>query len=195
MSAANFFKWFPIAALFPLALFVLFTPYDPLVNRAAVAITLIATSIGFLGFDRLLRRRTGAGLSALSAWVVGFAAAEDAFGNFMFWYEAWDGYDDLGHAVGTLAVTIVFLDLLPKFSQKRQWQLSRMHLAIQSVAFAMLFAVVYEISELFGDVFLGTYRVTARLDSSMDLFWGLLGSVIVAAIWLRWGRTSSSPDH
>ena len=122
-------------------------------------------------------------LSLFSAWSLILAAWFDAFGNIFLLYEEFFWYDDLGHFIGVFVITAFVLEIFSKLSMRKNWQLPFFHLGLYAFSLAMLIATIYEITEWIGDLYFGTYRITARLDSASDLWWGFVGGILALAIW------------
>lgn len=182
MRLGRFFSLLPLLSLLPLFLFVLIVNFEPLNNRIAIALTIAFAGSCYLLISRWLRRRQEILLSPLPLWAVTGAVWEDALGNILFLYERWEWWDDLGHFIGTFAIVWAAFEIMSKTRAKAMWNLPSFWLGVFSVAVAMLIATFYEITEMLGDIGFGTYRVTSRLDSAIDLAWGLLACLTFFAI-------------
>lgn len=163
--------------------------YDPLGRQLALAVTNIVTTGGLFWLDQRLRRQ-GGGLSAVT-WVLALTAVwVDGLSNFQHLYGQFWWWDRFTHTLGGMAVTGLFID----------WSIERGRLSKPPVpaAAAILLGFLlgqflgsmYEVSEWLGDWWFATERVRGPFDAPRDLFFNLVGGVVVLAFFRLRRRTA-----
>lgn len=104
----------------------------------------------------------------------------DAGGDIIGMYNKFLWWDQVAHAVGSMATTVwigaVFFPL---------WKADRLSVKARFlflVAAGVLIGVVYELAEYLEDVISASNRLGDGPDTGNDLLWDLFGAVLVAAI-------------
>lgn len=170
--------------------------YDTSVRQVALGLTNLAAIGGYLFAARFLLRRYGIVLHWVVLVVIAAAVWLDALGNFQHFYGSIWWWDRLTHAVGGLAVTaaiaIVIFSLWNAGRLNVSWRVANLY----ALALAQSLGAVYEISEWVGDLWFGTHRVGDRFDSPRDLFFNMLGGLLVlgVAAWWRMRRRATRSD-
>lgn len=142
-----------------------------LIFEGIVAVAVIAL------FRRELRRRQVelpwpvAVLFALDIW-------SNTVANFLDFYTRISYWDHIAHALGTAVTTIGILMVLKILQRRGKLQLGGLFIAVVAFSIALALGVVYELTELAGDIWFHTTRITGRLDTSNDLFFNALGALI-----------------
>jgi hypothetical protein len=126
------------------------------------------------------------------AWAVALGVWLDAAGNFSHLYSKISWYDNLTHFVGSLSITIPLFYLIYYLNQKGYIKLNRFNIALYSLSINMFLISIYEITEWIGDIWFHTYRIADRFDSPTDMFYNLLGGLLVILLGLWLTRQKSS---
>jgi uncharacterized membrane protein YjdF len=139
--------------------------------------------LGILLFDRWLGRRGGQ-LSFISMAIIIFAIWLDALGNFQHLYASYWWWDRVTHTVGGMAVSALFVDLFVIQQGRGKWTTSRMAAVWFGFLLGQCIAAIYEVSEWLGDLWFGTHRVVYTYDTPHDLFFNLLGGLLVVGLFM-----------
>jgi len=170
--------------------------YDTWVRQVALSLTNAAAIGGYVLAARWLQRRFGIVLHWIVLVIIAASVWLDALGNFQHYYGSIWWWDRLTHAVGGLAVTaaiaIVVFSLWNAGQLKVSWRVANVY----AFSLAQAIGAVYEVSEWIGDLWFGTHRVGDRFDSPRDLFFNMLGGLIVLAVaaWWRMRRRATRSD-
>lgn len=157
--------------------------YDTGVRQLALSFTNVASTVGFVWFDRWLSRRGGR-LSTFTIMIVLAGIWLDALGNFAGWYGAFWWYDRITHGVGGMAVTALFIDLL-QAQGRFTGPITKLTALWVGFFLGQFVASMYEVSEWIGDELFNTARVRSAFDTPRDLLNNTLGGLVaVGWFWL-----------
>lgn len=165
----------------------LLTRYDTLIRQLALASTnILATAMLVI----ILRRFQQAGrlVPPAAAWLAVAGVWFDAAGNFANLYASIVWWDKLAHLVGTAALATGLWLVLEAVCDRRSIRLTAFQFGLSVLGFAMLLAVLYEISEYLGDLVVATHRVTDFYDTADDLLWDLLAALAVICLMPKFRR-------
>lgn len=171
----------------------LLTDYDTLDRQLALALTNLAAVVGIIWFDRWLHRR-GARLAGLTIVLVAAAVWFDALGNFQHWYGEFWWWDRVTHTIGGMAVTAFFIDVYAA-RLTTGLKISRSLAVWIGFLVGQLVAALYEVSEWLGDWWFHTERVRGLYDSPRDLFFNLVGGLVVWGIFRSLSQVSKVVKH
>ncbi len=176
-----FLPFLPIIGLIG---FELLCPYDILSRRVALMTTAIVSSVLYLGVYFYLEKRFKLSLPTFTAWAIFVAIFLDAAGNFGHLYGNVDYWDKVTHAVGSASTGVVIFTILVLLNQKKAIRIGHFALFLWTTGVATLLAVLYELTEYWGDLGLDTRRIGDRFDTVSDLQWNVIGVLIVTLIGL-----------
>lgn len=154
------------------------TSYDTWPRQIALALTNVAGVIAVVYFDRWLRRR-GSRLSWVTILLTFGSIWLDALGNFQHLYGGFWWWDRITHTLGGMAISGGFIDFFQSWRRTGQLNVTWAQAAVGGFLVGQLLGSLYEISEWLGDAWFGTDRVVYRYDTPHDLFFNLLGGVLV----------------
>lgn len=157
------------------------TNYDTAVRQYALAFTNLASTIGLFWFDRWLGRRGGR-LSMATWLIVAGAVWLDALGNFQHLYAGYWWYDRLSHTIGGMAVSALFIDFFLTQAKRGRWLIGAWPAIWFGFLLGQMMAAFYEITEWLGDMWFDTHRVVYTYDTPHDLFFNLLGGLVMVAL-------------
>lgn len=164
----------------------LIADYDTVGRQVALTVTNLSSVALWLVISRFLRRRYGIVLHWVVLFIICAGIWLDALGNFQHFYGSLWWWDRLTHAVGGLAVTaavaIVTFSLWNAGRLKISWRVANLY----AFSLAQTLGAIYEVSEWVGDVLFATHRVGDHFDSPRDLFFNMLGGLIVIAVAAWW---------
>lgn len=112
-----------------------------------------------------------------------YAVAAKGFGAYLLF--PW--LDMPTHFCGGLAITYFFLAAIAH-SQVQIGRIPRLIHLLASLGLTAITAVVWEFIEFSADIALGTRMNLGVSDTLSDLFFGLLGGVVMIAVVARFGR-------
>ncbi len=177
---------FFIIAQFCLFAYELTAQFDTRGRQVALAIT-NAVSVGlFFAVQHVVRRRYGIVINWVVLLIVSASVWLDAIGNFLHYYGRYWWWDHLTHAVGGLAITtgitVVCIALWRVGRMKVSWFVVNLY----SFSVAQTVAALYEVSEWIGDIMFKTQRVGGPFDTPRDLFFNMLGGLLVVGAAYLW---------
>lgn len=176
-------RWTAILFLQVVLLMVeLGTQYDSAGRQIALSITNIGATIGLFWFDRWLRQR-GQHLSWITIVFVLGSVWIDALGNFQHMYARFWWYDRVTHAIGGMAVTALFIDVYQSWRRSGKLSISPRFATWSGFLLGQFVAAMYEVTEWLGDWWFATERVRSAFDAPRDLFFNLLGGLLVVALF------------
>lgn len=164
--------------------------YDSWPRQIALSLTNIVGGLGYLWLFLFLKRR-GVLLPGVVSLLVAACIWSDAVANFWHLFGNILWWDKLAHAFGSIAPTAVVWSLLYELRQKGKIVLPLWSIGIYAISVTMALVSLYEISEMLGDLWFPTHRVTDLFDTADDLMYNLAGSgltVILAEFWSRRGK-------
>ncbi|MBI2984365.1 MAG: hypothetical protein HYY50_01955 [Candidatus Kerfeldbacteria bacterium] len=160
------------------------TDYDTTRRQLALGLTNVVAVLGVLVFERWLRRRGGR-LSITTLLMVAGAVWIDALGNFQHLYAGFWWWDRLTHVTGGMAVSAFFTDLFLARRTVSQTTLSWRHAVGDGFLLGQFVSAMYEVSEWLGDWWFKTERVRGLFDAPRDLFFNLVGGLLVVIFFWR----------
>jgi uncharacterized membrane protein YjdF len=166
--------------------------YDDIGRQVALTLTNAFTTGMYFLVAHWLRRKYGTVLHWVVLLILSAAVWLDALGNFQHYYVTIWWWDRLTHAVGGLAVTAgLYITIIGLWRAKRlgvSWRVANVY----AFALAQTLGAMYEVSEWLGDIWFGTHRVGERFDSPRDIFFNIVGGLVVVALgW--WWRIRQTP--
>ncbi len=174
-----------IAQLILLA-YELVAHYDTTGRQVALAITNVASVTLYLLSQRFLRRRYGVSIHWITLLIIAVSVWLDAIGNFQHFYARYWWWDRLTHIIGGLAVTVGLYVVSVALWQAGRLRVSWRVLNLYAFSVAQVLGALYEVSEWIGDDLFSTARVQGPFDAPRDLFFNMLGGVIVVLIGTWW---------
>ncbi|MBU0707756.1 hypothetical protein KKG41_05290 [Patescibacteria group bacterium] len=181
MRRNNVLTWIALGSLAVLVGIELLTHYDTWPRQVALSFTsIIGGGIYLLVFVKLRRQQIV--IPWIAAWLVALGIWFDAAGNFAGLYGRILWWDKPAHCVSSMAVTAVFWFIIVRLNQQGRIRLSSWLINLFSVSLTMLISSIYEVTELIGDSFWPTNRITDLYDSADDLMWNLLGAIFIVLI-------------
>lgn len=160
--------------------------YDTVGRQVALTLTNLFTIGMFFIVAAWLRRRYGLVLHWIVLLILSASVWLDALGNFQHYYFTIWWWDRLTHAVGGLAVTAgLYACIIGLWRAQRlpvSWRVANLY----AFTLAQTLGAVYEVSEWIGDLWFGTHRVGDRFDSPRDIFFNILGGLLVMAVGWWW---------
>lgn len=185
--------WISVASLVALLGIELATDYDEPARQLALAFT----NISVIAIVFLIRRSFTEQERVLLA-LIGVAAALgvwfDALGNFVHFYARFFWWDRVAHAFGSAAAAVMSAGLFLHFELKKLIRLPYRFHVLVAVSVGMLFAVLYEISELVGDELFNLHRISDLYDTADDLRFNLLATIPAALIVVLVAKRSKLLD-
>ena len=164
------------------------TTYDDFGRQIALALTNVGTTAFVLWLDARFRRR-GLALSNFTICITLAAVWIDALGNFQNLYGQWWWWDRVTHTIGGMAVTALFIDWALVRRQAKKLLIPHPYAILFGFLLGQFVGAMYEVTEWLGDWWFATERVRGPYDAPRDLFFNLLGGLIVWAIF----RAKSKP--
>lgn len=174
--------YLPLFTLAILFFIEIFYDYDILDRRLALALTDIEALGGYLIIYFILKKKYQIILPAITAWAVALGVWLDAMGNFLYYYANLSWWDDFTHFVCSMPVAIILFYVFYRLNKKGVIKLGRFNLNLFVVSVTMLLTAFYEISEFIGDLLFNTQRVGPRYDTTSDLTYNFLGTLLVVII-------------
>ena len=111
-----------------------------------------------------------------------FAALQvDALGNFFHMYGQKFGpmqYDEFAHTVVQVLVSPIIVWLLGRVLQQCGYQLPLKLTAFFAATIVFSLSAIYEIIELWDEVYFGGHRIWGSYDTATDLQWDLCGIIV-----------------
>ncbi|MBI5467072.1 MAG: hypothetical protein HY975_02550 [Candidatus Kerfeldbacteria bacterium] len=157
------------------------TSYDTWPRQVALSLTNVAGLVAVLTFDRWLRRR-GSRLSWVTVILTFGSIWLDALGNFQHLYAGYWWWDRITHTVGGMAISGGFIDFFQSWRRTGQLTVTWGFATLTGFLVGQLLGSLYEISEWLGDAWFGTNRVVYRYDTPHDLFFNILGGLLVVLL-------------
>lgn len=171
---------------FGLLVYEILAQYDTRGRQNALAITNLATVGMFYVVQRYVRQRYGITLHWIVLVVLSTSVWLDAIGNFQHFYARFWWWDRLTHAVGGLAATAGIYVAAVALWQAGRLAVSWRVLNLYAWCLAQTLGALYEVSEWIGDELFSTHRVQGLFDGPRDLFFNMLGGLIVVLIGAWW---------
>lgn len=160
--------------------------FDTHGRQVALAIT-NAASIGlFFVVQHVIRKRYGIVINWVVLLVVCVGIWLDAVGNFLHYYGRYWWWDHVTHAVGGLAITTGFVVVSVALWRVGRLKVSWFVVNLYAFCVAQTLAALYEVSEWIGDALFKTNRVGGQFDTPRDLFFNMIGGLIVIAVAYLW---------
>lgn len=121
----------------------------------------------------------------ISLLLLVFAALQvDALGNYFSLYGTWVGpiqYDEFSHLTIQILVTPLIIWIVQKALETRGYQVPGLSSFLAATTIFSL-AALYEIIELWDELYFRGQRIWSKYDTATDLQWDLLGILIGVAI-------------
>ena len=146
-----------------------------------------------------LRARIHIRVPALLLVLVFFALEVDALGNFFQMYGQQFGpvqYDEFAHMTVQVLVTPIFVWLVGRVLKSRGYQLPLPLTALFAATIVFSLSAIYEIIELWDEIYFGGRRIWGPYDTATDLQWDLCGIIVgtlFSCIMLRETRDQLVP--
>ncbi len=158
------------------------TSYDDRGRQIALAITNVASVIGIIWFDARLRR-VGQQLSWLTILMALASVWIDALGNFQHLYARFWWYDRVTHTIGGMALSAVCIDLYQHWRRSGTFPMTPAFATWSGFLLGQFIGAMYEVSEWLGDWWFHTERVWSAFDAPRDLFFNLMGGLLIALLF------------
>lgn len=134
-------------------------------------------------------------------WVLGalfLAVQVDLLGNHFHMYGREFGpvqYDEFAHMSGSALSVPAFIWALQEIMRRRGISLTRPWIGVLAVSISFSIAAIYEIIELWDELYFGGRRIWSPHDCPNDLQWDLGGKILGAllTLWLGRERALRSP--
>lgn len=160
--------------------------FDTHGRQVALAIT-NAVSVGlYFTVQYVIRRRYGIIINWIVLAIVCASVWLDALGNFLHYYGRYWWWDHLTHAVGGLAITTGFMVVCVALWRVGRMKVSWFVVNLYALCVAQTVGALYEVSEWIGDVLFKTQRVGGPFDTPRDLFFNILGGLLVVGVAYLW---------
>lgn len=182
------FRFAPFGTLLLLLPLELFLDYDTMTRKLALMLTNISVLIAVAIFLRSHSARNNPALAVSVGWLASIGVWCDAIGNFLHFYSRFTWWDQLSHGVGTATLALGVLLLVLHAESSNAIRLGPILRIVFSVAVAVTFSALYEISEYIGDQLFPTHRITDLYDTADDLLWNFLTAVIVTVLVARFNK-------
>lgn len=190
MKKSKYWTGAAFCSLIVLLVLELTLRYDSWSRQIALSLTNVIGGLTYLWLYVYLSRR-GIRLPALVSWIVAAGIWSDAVANFWHLFGNILWWDKLAHAFGSVAPAAVFWAILHQLNALKRIVLPRWAIAVMAIGLTMTLASIYEITEMIGDLWFPTHRITDLFDTADDLMYNLAGSgltVILAEFWSRRGK-------
>lgn len=178
--------FFVLAVQAILLVYELLARYDTFGRQNALALTNFVVVAVFVVVQHLFRRRYGITIHWIVLVTIALSVWLDAVGNFQHWYARFWWWDRLTHAVGGLSVTVGLYVVTVALWQAGRFSVSWRVLNLYAFCVAQTLGVLYEVSEWIGDELFATHRVQGPFDTPRDLFFNMLGGVLVLVVGSWW---------
>ncbi|MBI4089826.1 MAG: hypothetical protein HY421_00320, partial [Candidatus Kerfeldbacteria bacterium] len=171
---------------FGLLWYELLAQYDTRGRQNALAVTNLVVVLIYYLVQRYVRLRYGIILPWIVLVVLSASVWLDAIGNFQHFYARFWWWDRLTHAVGGLAATVGVYAVAVAVWRAGRLNVSWRVLNLYAFCLAQTLGALYEVSEWIGDELFSTHRVQGVFDGPRDLFFNMLGGLVVLLIGAWW---------
>lgn len=168
--------------------------YDSWSRQIALSLTNIIGGLVYLWIFLALKRR-GIVLPGIVSLLVAAGIWSDALANFWHLFGTILWWDKLAHALGSVAPAAVFWSILHQLNGQGKIVLPRWAIGVMAIGLTMTLASVYEISEMIGDLWFPTHRITDLFDTADDLMYNLAGSGLTVVLAERMIKGSQKHIH
>ncbi len=132
------------------------------------------------------------GLSAVTHGIIVVTTYADTLGTAGHMYDRFVAYDKITHFLGTAAVASAVGDVLLALRRRGTISWGPIVIMLSAIAFAMLFALGWEVYEYYGDRLFGTGRHDGAEDTIYDIISDFAGAFVAASMLYWW---HFSPQH
>jgi uncharacterized membrane protein YjdF len=132
-------------------------------------------------FYLYVRRRLNIHIPIGLLGLVFLALQVDALGNFFHMYGQKFGpmqYDEFSHTLVQVLVTPLFVWLVARVLHHRGYQLPLKLTAFFAATIVYSMSAIYEIIELWDEIYFGGHRIWGPYDTATDLQWDLCGIIV-----------------
>ena len=132
--------------------------------------------------------------------LVFLALQVDALGNFFHMYGRQFGpmqYDEFAHMMVQVFVSPIIVWLMGRVLQQRGYQLPLKLTAFFAATIVYSLSAIYEIIELWDEIYFGGHRIWGPYDTATDLQWDLCGIIVgtLLSCLLATDRTDKKTDQ